>query len=430
MKIQIGSTQAITTKSLFQYGFIALPVAFAGFPLYVLVPDFYATHHGLSLTLLGTLFLAIRLFDAIQDPVIGWLADKFQGHFLSFIIAAAAILCLAIFSLFNLMIFSPAIWLSLCMIFAVSAYSMMTIMLGAHATLWTPNQLDQIRIAGARESFGLIGLLVAVTIPTILLKITDSDTVYVWYTIILSTMMIIGVTVFSKLPRVYSKHNQSPPSPLSGLRAIPKETIYLLIVYGLSMLASSIPAVLVVFFVRDLLGAEHLTGLFLLLYFLSGAAAMPLWRMISSRAGKYKAWFISNILAVAGFVGAFYLGEGDVWAYAAVCIASGLALGGDLTLPPSIVADHVNKHNNTAHSGTHYALLAFIAKASLAVATAITLPALDAAGFKPKDINSDDAFFVLSILYALIPCLIKILSAALLYYLFIRSQSGGHHENL
>jgi glycoside/pentoside/hexuronide:cation symporter, GPH family len=57
------NSQIITTKSLIQYGFIAVPIAFAGFPLYVLAPDFYATRHALSLTLLGTILLAIRLFD-------------------------------------------------------------------------------------------------------------------------------------------------------------------------------------------------------------------------------------------------------------------------------------------------------------------------------------------------------------------------------
>mgnify|MGYP000206211720 FL=1 len=116
--------------------------------------------------------------------------------------------------------------------------------------------------------------------------------------------------------------------------------------------------------------------------------------------------------------------------YALVCVLSGISLGADLTLPPSILADHVHKHKNTAYSGIHYAFLAFIGKASLAVASAIVFPVLDTVGFKPQSINTEDALFVLSASYALIPCFIKILSAILLYYLFIRSQSGGHHDTL
>ena len=172
MNAHITKTQDIPFKSLLRYGFIALPVAFAGFPLYVLAPDFYGTNHGLSLTFLGTLLLVIRLFDGVQDPLIGWIADRFQGRFLPVIAGAGTILFLAIFGLFNLVIFSPATWFAICMVFAVSAYSVLTITLGMYATLWTKNKDDQTRIAGAREAFGLIGLVIAVSMPTILSGMT------------------------------------------------------------------------------------------------------------------------------------------------------------------------------------------------------------------------------------------------------------------
>jgi Na+/melibiose symporter-like transporter len=214
--------------------------------------------------------------------------------------------------------------------------------------------------------------------------------------------------------------------PVFSWRFLTPETRKLLAVYALSMLASSIPAVLVIFYVRDLLGAEHLTGPFLLLYFLSGAAAMPLWKKASARFGKYKAWAFANALAVIGFVGAFFLGAGDVAAYAVVCVASGFALGADLTLPPSILADHIHARGNTAFSGTYYACLAFIGKASLALASAIVLPVLDASGFKPQAVNSSEALLALSTTYALIPCFLKLMAAYLLYTFY----SGEKHETI
>lgn len=430
MSEAITHTQNITPKSLFQYGFIALPVAFAGFPLYVLAPDFYATHHGLSLTLLGTLLLVIRLFDAVQDPLIGWLTDRFQGRFLSFVAVAGTVLCLSIFGLFNLAVLNPVLWFILCMVLAVSAYSVLTIVLGVQATLWTDDKNDQTRVAGAREAFGLIGLVIAVSMPTVLSRLTQSGNVYQWYALLLAGLMLAGMISFSRLPKVTKVQNKGNPSLFAGLKALPLETFRLLVIYAISMLASSVPAVLVIFYVRDLLGAEHLTGLFLLLYFLSGAVAMPLWKYLSARFDKYKAWSLSNILAVTGFIGAFFLGAGDIWAYAAVCIISGLALGADLTLPPSILADHIHARGNTAYSGTHYALLAFVAKASLALASAIALPVLDAAGFKPQAANSEQALMTLSAAYAMIPCILKLLSGAFLYKFFIPSQSGGRNANL
>lgn len=422
------SHQTITTKALLQYGFIAMPVAFAGFPLYVLAPDFFATQHGLSLTLLGTLLLAIRVFDAVQDPLIGWFTDRLQQYYVLILLFAGTVLCVAIFGLFNRLFFSPAIWFSLCMLLAVSAYSVLTIVLGARATLWTQDTNTQIKIAGVREAFGIIGLVIAVSIPTLLSQWFNSHDVYSGYCILLSLLMLVGVISFSRLP-VPPAANYHYLSLCAALRALPSESLKLFTVYGLSMLASSLPAILVIFYVRDLIGAENLTGLFLLLYFLSGAAAMPLWKKLSVHLGNYKTWCVANILAVTSFIFAFFLAAGDVWPYAAVCLVSGLALGADLTLPPSILAGHIHTHGNQHCSGTHYAGLAFIAKASLALASVIALPLLDMAGFRPQQTNSAAALTMLSITYALIPCILKLGAAGLLYGFFIRSSTGGNNEN-
>lgn len=420
---------AITTRELLLYGVIALPVAFAGFPLYVLAPDFYATHYGMSLSLLGSLLLFIRLFDAVQDPLIGWLADQWRDRYFPVVFSAGVVLCGAVFALFNLMHFTPAIWFSFSMILAVGGYSVLTIILGTYATLWTEDKDDQTRIAATREGFSLIGLVIAVSLPTLLLSAMKLELVFLWYAGILAFLMGLGIICFARLPLPARQSEQRQEANImAALRLLPSSSRRFFLIYGLSMLASSIPAVLVIFFVRDLLQAEALTGLFLLLYFLSGAISMPFWKNFSVHFGKYRAWVCSNLLAVMGFIGAYFLGAGDVWAFGVVCIVSGFALGADLTLPPSILADDIHAAHNQRFSGTHYALLAFCSKASLALASAITFPVLELIGFKPQGVNSADALWSLSAAYALIPCGLKLAAAGLLYWHFIRAHTGGYHE--
>lgn len=430
------SAKNITGKSLTQYGFLAAPVAFAGFPLYILAPDFYTTHYGISLTLLGSLLLVIRLFDAIQDPLIGWFTDRFQGQLLRIVIGAGVVLCLSIYGLFNLVLISPAVWFVLCVIFAVTAYSLLTIVLGVQATLWTNSHHEQTRIAGAREAFGLVGLVVAVSAPVALQELISSQNIYLWYSLLLCVLMLIGIYTFSRVVKPsqqIGRENHSKQSlghVLLAWRALPVESIKLLFIYAVSMLASSIPSVLVMFYVRDFLGAESLTGLFLLLYFLSGAAAMPLWKMLSVRVGKYRAWCVANVIAVIGFIWAVFLNPGDTVFYAVVCVLSGLAFGADLTLPPSLLADHINNHNNRQYAASHYALLALIVKASLALASVLALPVLDWVGFLPLSKNSDLALTTLSFTYALAPCILKLVAAGMLYFFFIKSSLGEKNENL
>ncbi len=427
------SREHITTPQLISYAFLALPVAFAGFPLYILAPDFFATHYGVSLSLLGILLLAIRLLDAVQDPLIGWWIDRHRPSRVPLAGYAGAVLCLSVFGLFNIVYFTPAVWFSISMIAAVSAYSVLTIMLGASATLWTTDKFDQTRIAAAREIFGLLGLVIAVSAPSVLGRVAGPDTLYLWYAGILSLLMVLGVCFYARC-NVHPNPARlaasvAAPWPYTTALKLPQQTRRLLAVYGLSMLASSIPAILVVFFVRDRLGAEDLLGAFLLLYFLAGVVAMPFWRTLSQRIGKYQAWVASNVLAVVTFIGALTVGAGDLWAYAAVCLASGLTLGADLILPPSLLADHTHTLGRRECAASDYSLLALIAKLSLALASAVALPLLDLAGFVPQAENSTRALIVLSATYALIPCLLKLAAAGLLYLFFIRSQPGDHHEN-
>ena len=417
--------ESLTSANLVKYGFLAAPVAFAGFPLYVLAPDFYATNYGLTLSSLGVALLLLRLFDAFQDPLIGILSDRYRNKTNPILITSAIILVFTIYGLFTLSYFSPLIWFSLCMGLAVTAYSVLSINLNALSALWTEDQDAQTRIAACREVFGLLGLVIAVSLPSLLSSIVPKEQIYHWFGLSLALIMAVALVLFLRWHR--ATLNTLPPSKTQcsiflSLKSFSVDSRKLLFVYLVSMVASSIPAVLVIFFVRDLLGAQSYTGLFLLLYFLSGAFFMPVWKRISQAYGKHCSWFFSMLLASGSFVWAFFLGQDDIWQYAAICIASGAALGADLVFPPAILADQLHASKAKQNASTHYAILTLTAKVSLALASAVSLPALESFGFTPNIKNSAAALEGLSISYALVPCLLKIGAALLLWRMFIYSK--------
>ena len=63
---------------LITYALPALPLAALTLPLYIIVPTFYSETLGLSLASVGAALLVVRIFDAVNDPVIGWLADRWR----------------------------------------------------------------------------------------------------------------------------------------------------------------------------------------------------------------------------------------------------------------------------------------------------------------------------------------------------------------
>ena len=186
-------------------------------------------------------------------------------------------------------------------------------------------------------------------------------------------------------------------------------------IYFISNFASAIPAVLVLFYIRDRLAAETWTGLFLLVYFLSGAVSMPVWQRVARRVGTARAWGTSMVVAVITFVWAFSLGAGDIVPFVIVCVLSGAALGADLSLPPALLADRIDHVGDQAIASRYFSGAAFFAKASFALATGLTLPMLDALGYVPGQPAVAEIGIYLSGVYALVPCAIKITAAVWLF---------------
>ena len=141
---------------------------------------------------------------------------------------------------------------------------------------------------------------------------------------------------------------------------------------------------------------------------------MPAWVAVSRRTGKKNAWLLGMLMAVAAFVWAFALGPGDVLAFSVVCMLSGIAYGAELALPPSILADLVDRGGNEpGGNGAYFGLWQMIEKLNLAAAAGIALPLLAFLGYQPG--SSGTAVLALSATYALVPCAIKLLGGAVLW---------------
>ena len=130
------------------------------------------------------------------------------------------------------------------------------------------------------------------------------------------------------------------------------------------------------------------------------------------------------LLAIVVFAWAALLGTGDVAAYTAVCIASGIALGADLTLPGALLAGVIQRAGHAGRSaGSYFGWWNFATKLNLALAAGIALPALAAAGYVPGA-RDEAALSALSLAYGALPCALKLLAAALLW----RGLAPGAHR--
>lgn len=411
-------SDSITKKDLVSYGILAMPLAFAGIPLYIHAPDFYATTYSVSLGTLGLVLLVLRFIDAMQDPIIGVLSNRHSINRPVIMLAAALLLAASFALLFSPLTDLYVAWFGVFTFLSTTAFSILTVNLNTLGGLWSRDKNHKTTIVSYRETFGLVGLIIAVVLPGLLQNNMGKEQSFHIVSLTLFGLVFVGIAFFWKWQKKHQHVNTSHNNENFSLKEflyISRQTKKFFCIYGISIFASSVPAVLVLFFIRDRLNLENYTGLFLLLYFLSGASGIPIWRFLSYRLSKYKAWLGAMILAVISFIWAYFLSSGDFWQYLVICVLSGIAFGAELILPSSILADHIHENRKESQASLHFGTLAFLAKLSLALAAVLSLPFLDIIGFVPATENNVQVLHGLSLSYALIPCAIKLSSIYLLW---------------
>lgn len=397
------------------YASLALPMAFASIPLYLYTPDFYATRYQLSLSFMGIALLVLRLIDALQDPLIGYLSDRFPHRRLPAMYIAACLLCVGFYGLYHPFTDAYSFWFILFLFISTSAYSVVTINLNALGGLWSDDHQQKLMIVATREGLALFGVITAVFMPHIFAEQSNPYT--------MTSLLLVGLVGLG-LRQFYQWQQQQPwvqhIQPVATDRATRPWSIspnirWFFGIYLISMLASSIPGVLVVFFIRDRLQLEAYTGLFLAIYFVSAMLSISLWQALAKRMGSANTWWYSMLLAIGFFIWAYGLEAGDFWPYLIICVLSGMALGAEILLPPTLLADYLHQAHEQAQASFLFSLLTFIGKFCLALAIAASFLWLDAIEFVPQGENDPHTLHMLSINYALVPCVCKGLAALWLY---------------
>lgn len=391
------------------YGLLGLPLAMAALPVYVHIPAFYALHLEMGLAQLGWVLFAARLVDTVQDPLLGLMIDRLGGRLNGCLLGAAAVFALAFAALWmppsggNIAV----AWLGGALVCVYCAHSFLSIAYFAWgASLDGVAARAQVLLGPAawREAAGLIGILLASAIPAAVLSGNPEQVSnrMAWYSAGFALLLMVAMVVLLSAAPAWTRAARPEKQWLPALRSVLDNRRFarLLLPYLLNALSVSLPATLVLFFIRDQLQAPDLGAAFLVAYFAAAVSCLPLWVRLATRIGTAKAWRFGMVLAVGTFAGAGLLGPGDTRLYFSVCLAAGAALGADLALPPVLFAQAIG---DIPGKGVYYSFYTLLGKLALAI-TGLSLPLLANLGYQPGDGSS----VLLVAMYAGLPCVLKI----------------------
>jgi len=410
----VSGSKELSLPRLLAFAMPALPVAAFQLPFVIIVPKYYADNVGLSLFAVGAIIMVVRLLDAMLDPFIGYFCDHSRprwGRRKTWFGVAAIPTTLG-----ALMVFNPfpdvdpanylfwGGWFFVWSVMMSLGYTALSLSHQSWAAEISTTYYGRNRIFAGREIAVVLGTLVATGLPFVLTKLgmPGDQPVLIGLSLLVGIALPVmaSLTVFAVPEPVHTRH--APTPFMDGLRGMAANAPFrrLLLAFALSNMGNGLPAAILLYFVRDYIhGNEETQRLFLLLYFLFGVLSTPLWLWLSKKTSKHRAWSTAMIIACAAFVwtpfvGWETLGPNSVWAFGAIMMIAGMAVGADLMLPPSMQSDVVDldtARTGEQHTGFYFAIWALATKVALSIALGLGFVILGLVGFDKGDVAAPAA---------------------------------------
>jgi Na+/melibiose symporter-like transporter len=416
-----------TAGQLVRFSSVAVPLAAAGLPLGVYLPVIYSRDYGLSLTVIGVIFLLGRLWDAIADPFMGSLSDRTRsrhGRRKPWIAAGGVI-----FGLSSIFLFFPPfgvtpLSLGIVLFFFYLGWTAVQIPFQAWSGEVSGDYHQRTRIATYQTVVTASALLLTLTLPTIADQLRPGDG-HLQLTL-MGGLVLVSIVPALVLTLTALEEPSLPPVPVGKpslketIRAIVGEPLLLRVLASdfAVTLAQNIRAALIVFFVTFYMGRPEWAGGLFLFQFIFGVFAGPIWLKIGRRYGKHRTAVAGELVQVVINLSLLLVTPDSFGLLLGLTLAQGLAQGSGNLMLRAIVADVADKHrldSGEDRTGLYYSVFSLAGKTATAVAVGIALPLVSWLGFDPKAAtNSPEALTGLLLVFGLGPAIAHALSAALI----------------
>lgn len=401
-----------------------LPVSAAGLPFVVYLPPYYAGPLGLSLAVVGVLFLVVRLIDVPLDPLIGHAIDRTQtrfGRYRPWAFAGAALMFVGAYLAFLAPPGISALRALAGLLALYIGFSTLSLAQTAWGATLSDAYHERSRVFGWWQMATILGLVLMLLVPPTVAKLADDpDHAAGIHAMGYLVMVLLPITVALLLrfvPERASKGDQA--HSLGDMIAIFRIPLLrrLMLVDLLAGMALGLAGALLLFFLQSARGFTAAdASLLLLFYFIAGLLVAPFWVRLSRRTSKHNAlkW---SLIVYALFQAALLVLPNEGFALTAVFMTlAGAPYAAPALLLRSMLADLSDAETlrtGQERTGLFFATLTAVSKLAYAIPVGLTYPVLQAAGFDAKlgTANSPEALATLAFLFAIPPAIMGAMGA-------------------
>lgn len=436
-----NSADPISLGHLIAYASPMVSISFLLGPV-VILQGIYAKYFGLSLTSIATVILIARLFDAVTDPVIGYLSDYHRvqtGSRKSFIISGGVLFVLSSYFLYTPDANVTTIYLLGWFLAFYLAWTLFEIPHLAWGAELSPYSQEKNKIYSFRALGTLLGQLLFFSVP--LLPFFESNEftpeTLKWSALAAGLLMLplLYICVYNtpnsqQLQTVNLQKNNKSTKKYSPFVYQKKRALYsfgtvifgnkpfLLFVamYFFVGIGMGMWFALIFIFVDSYLGLGNKLALVYIISLSISTLSLGMWSALAARWGKKTTWRFALLIGVVGITSTGILTPGESGFIPLVMIKTLIMLvfAAYSIMVPSLLGDIIDYGTwrfGADHGATYFSFFTLMGKANMAVGSALGLIIAGWYGFNPASTtHTAEAVFGLRLAIAWVPALIVLVA--------------------
>ncbi len=403
---------------------------------------------GIPPALAGTIPMVGKIWDAINDPLIGWLSDKTKSRFGRRIpwMAISVVPCGFIFFLHWLVPGGgeASVWFLFWYYVAASfiynaVSSAITVPHTALMPEMTQDYEERTSLVSYRSAFSILGSIGLNVLALIVFSNVEGDLAQyatlggACSVVLVATVIwcIFGIWPTVKRREAILAERTALAEKLPIARQLKivftnKPFLFVCAIYLCSWLAVQVTATILIYYVVNVMQMPEASfSIVALLVMGTAFLLLPMWVALSHRLGKKAVYFIGMIFWIAAQIGLLMLQPGQVTLMYVLAVLAGFGVSVAYLIPWSMVPDVIEYDEwltGQRREGIYYGFMVLLQKLGLGFAVFLVGQSLAAAGFiqrlagEPFPVQPESAITAIRIAMGPLPGIVLVLGLVCVYF--------------
>jgi GPH family glycoside/pentoside/hexuronide:cation symporter len=359
---------------------------------------------GLAAVWAGAVFMISRYWDAISDPLMGFISDRTLsrwGRRRVYLLFGALPLCFAMWFFFTAPSYLSSnlhiIWALVALILLNTASTVVNVPYGALTPELTSDYNEQSSLNGYRFGCAVFGTLIGAgavqplvqlfSAPAASNPLTDARGFSFMGLFLGAIMMLVTlITFFGTKEKKRNKEDLPTGSFLSAFSVFKNRPFrFLLITYALHITGITFLTSILVYYTESILHRPDITTPAMLLLLLTAMVFIPVSVLVSKKIGKRRTYQICFLILSSVCAIIFFLGHVlPLNFFLALMVYAGIGVGFSYVAPFAMIPDTIEYEaakTGELKEGAYYGMWTFISKLGIGLANFFTGLILSMGGY-------------------------------------------------